>query len=301
MEQQVGLALGGGGARGLAHLGVLIALDEAGIPISMIAGTSMGAAMGATRAVGADLNKIGTLLGYLDLNEILQVTDSTVRELQKMIGRSMVEYVRGSPWRDEDASPHDLVRLNELFRLLTAGKRFEDTVLPFAVVAADLDSGERVVLNEGPLHNALTASTAVPGVFSPVARGGRYLIDGGVVDMLPADVVIDMGADAVIAVNTGAPVDREIVTAFDAIIQAQRATSTQLTRLQLECARRRLGGRLTVLRPDVGWIGMFSFEHTADAIQAGKDVVRAHLDEIRELHAGSSDAASRGSRFEALR
>lgn len=293
MEKLVGLALGGGGARGLAHLGVLIALDNADIPISMIAGTSMGAAMGATRAVGTDLNKIEILLGCLDLNEILQVTGSMVRELQKMIGRSMVEYVRGSPWREEDASPHDLVRLNELFRLLTGGKRFEDTVLPFAVVAADLETGERVVLDEGPLHDALTASTAVPGVFSPVAQGGRYLIDGGVVDKLPIDVVIDMGANAVIAVDAGAPLDRKIVTAFDAVIQAQRATSTQLTRLQLECARRQLGGRLMVLRPDVGWIRMFSFEHSVNAIQAGKDVVRAHLDEIRELCTGAIPSTSR--------
>ena len=283
MTRKLGLALGGGGARGLAHLGVLLALDEAGIPVSMIAGTSMGAAIGATKAIGANLTMVRRLLETIDLNELLQVTDSTLRELQKIIGRSVMEYVRGSPWREEGASSHDLARLDELFSLLTANKRFEDTLIPFAAVAADLETGERVVLADGRLASAITASTAVPGVFSPVARDGRYLIDGGIVEKLPIDTVIDMGAEAVLAVDSGAPLDREIETCLDAILQSQRATSQHLTSLQLTRAREQFGGRLLVLRPDVGWIKMFGFEHTEEAIQAGEEVVRAHLDDVREI------------------
>ena len=283
MSRQLGLALGGGGARGLAHLGVLIGLEEAGIPISMIAGTSMGAVMGAAKSVGADLQLIARVLESLDLNAMLQVSDSTARELQKIIGRSMVEYVRGSAWREEDSRPHDLARLRELFRLLTAGKSFAASEIPFAAVAADLETGDRVVLREGFLYEAVVASTSVPGVFSPVANEGHYLIDGGVVDKLPVDVVIDMGAEAVVAVDTGAPLDREITTCLDTLLQAQRVTSNQLTNLQLVCAAERLGGELIVIHPDVGWIRMFAFEHTQDAIQAGKEAVRAHLDAIVEL------------------
>ncbi|MGB2983058.1 MAG: patatin-like phospholipase family protein [Candidatus Bipolaricaulia bacterium] len=283
MDQRLGLALGGGGARGLAHLGVLIALQEAGVPIEAIAGTSMGAVMGATRAIGADLKKIRTVLGCLNLNEILQVTDSTLRELQKIIGRSVVEYVRGSAWRQEEARPHDLARLRELFSLLTARKSFADAQIPFAVVATDLETGERVVLREGRLAEAVTASTAVPGVFSPVARDGRFLIDGGVVDKLPIDVVVEMGANVVLAVDTGAPLSREIATCLDALLQSQRATSHHLTRVQLERSSERLDGRLLVLRPDVGWIKMFGFEHSEEAIEVGANEVRAHLDQIRAL------------------
>ncbi len=283
MTASVGVALGGGGARGLAHLGVLIALEEAGIPMAMLAGTSMGAAMGAAKAVGANLQLIAKVLKTLDLNELLQVTDSTLRELQKILGRSMVEYVRGSAWREEDSRPHDLIRLRELFCMLTAGKRFEDVEIPFAAVAADLESGARVVLREGLLCDAVVASTSVPGIFSPVAMDGQYLIDGGVVDKLPIDVVIDMGAQAVIAVDTGAPLNREISTCLDALLQAQRVTSRQLTDLQLVQAAERLDGRLIVLQPDVGWIRMFAFEHTQDAIQAGQEAVSAHLDAIAEL------------------
>jgi NTE family protein len=283
MSLKLGLALGGGGARGLAHLGVLIALEDAGIPVSMIAGTSMGAVMGAAKSIGADLPMIARVLESVDLNDMLQVTDSTVREVQKIVGRSMVEYVRGSTWKEEDSKPHDLLRLRELFRLLTAGRSFSDAEIPYAAVAANLETGERVVLQEGLLCDAVVASTSVPGVFSPVACDGQFLIDGGVVDKLPVDVVIDMGADAVIAIDAGAPLDREISTCLDTLLQTQRVTSHQLTALQLEVAAKRLHGNLIVIKPDVGWIRMFAFEHTQAAIQAGKDAVTARLDDIHAL------------------
>ena len=282
-QTRLGLALGGGGARGLAHLGALIALEEAEIPIAAIAGTSMGAVMGAAKAIGADLKKIRAILRCLNLNEILQVSDSTLRELQKIIGRSLVEYVRGSPWRAEDARPHDIARLCELFSLLTANKTFADTKIPFAVVAADVETGERVVLREGNLSEAVTASTAVPGVFSPVAHAGRLLIDGGIVDKLPTDVTIDLGAEAVLAIDTGAPLDRQIATCLDALLQTQRTTSHHLTQLQLERTAAQIGGRLLILRPDIAWIKMFGFEHADEAIEAGAEEIRAHIQEIRTL------------------
>ena len=281
--RRLGFALGGGGARGLAHLGALIALEEAGIEPAAIAGTSMGAAMGSAKAIGADLHKVRLILGSIDLNDILQVSDSTVRELQKIIGRSVVEYVRGAAWGEEDARPHDLRRLCELFRLLTARKTFAETEIPFAVVAADVETGERVVLRDGLLADAITASTSVPGVFSPVAHQGRVLMDGGVVEKLPIDVVAEMGADAVIAVDTGAPLSREISTCLDALLQSQRATSHHLTQLQVERAKEQLEGRIVVISPDVGWIRMFGFEHADEAIEAGAEAIRTHLDEIQSL------------------
>jgi len=283
MTNTLGLALGGGGARGLAHLGVLIGLEQADVPIGCIVGTSMGAAMGAVKAVGADLERVAQILLSLDLNDLLQVSDSAARELQKLIGRSMMEYVRGSDWRDEEAQPHDLARLCELFHLLTAGKRFSDTDLPFAAVAADLETGDPVILREGPLSDAIVASTSVPGIFSPVSIDGRFLIDGGVVDKLPVDVAIDMGAQAVLAVDTGVPMTRTITTCLDAVMQGQRVTSRRLTDLQLLQAAERLDGRLTVIQPDVGAIRMFSFDRAEEAIQAGREAVRAHLDDIQRL------------------
>jgi len=284
-QTSIGLALGGGGARGLAHLGVLIGLADAGIPLHAIAGTSMGAALGAARAVGANLELLSRLLATVDLNAILQISDNALREAQKIVGRSMVEYVRGPAWRTEGIRPPDLARLTELYSLMTARKTFEETTIPLAVVATDVETGQRVVLDHGPIAPALAASTAVPGVFSPVSQDGRFLIDGGIVDKVPVDVVIEMGATAVIAVDTGAPLTRRIDTQLEALLQAQRATSKHLTAMQLEAARRRLGNRLVVLRPDVGWIRMFAFEYAAEAVQAGRASVSAHLDDLLELTA----------------
>jgi NTE family protein len=288
MERRIGLALGGGGARGLAHLGVLIGLAEAGVPIHAIAGTSMGAALGAAYAVGANLGLLARLLAALDLNALLEVTDNALREAQKIVGRSMVEYVRGSAWRSDETLAPDLARLNELFSLMTARKTFAETRVPLAVVAADIETGQRVVLDRGPIARAVTASTAVPGVFSPVAHEGRFLIDGGIVDKVPVDVVIEMGATAAVAVDTGAPLTRRIDTQLEAMLQSQRATSKHLTQMQLDAARRRLDGRLVVLRPDVGWIRLFAFEYAAEAVQAGQASVFAHLDELRDLVGAAS-------------
>ena len=288
-RRKIGLALGGGGARGFAHLGVLIALTENDIPLDFISGTSMGAVIGAARALGMDLDRLRRLVSCLDINELLQVSESTIREVQKAIGRGLIEYVRGSDWHASNGFPQDLARVYELFSLLTANKDFSDTLIPFTVVAADLETGGRVVLTEGKLYKAVVASAAIPGTFSPVEYQGRYLIDGGVIDKVPASVTIDMGADAVIAVDTGAPLTRSVNTTLDALLQSQRITSHELTRLQLEKARQQVDGRFILLRPKVGWITMLAFEHVAEAIDAGKEEAYAHMDEIKELCGISPD------------
>lgn len=283
MRRKIGLALGGGGARGFAHLGVLMALSENGIPVDYISGTSMGAVMGAVRALEMDLDKLRVLLTCLDLNELLQVSESSMRELQKAIGRGLIEYVRGADLHSNEGSPQALSRIYELFSLLTARKDFSDTKIPFAVVAADLETGERVVLTEGKMYKAIAASAAIPGTFSPVTHQGRYLIDGGVIDKVPASVTIDMGAQAVIAVDTGSPLSRTVRTTLDALLQSQTITSHALTALQIREARRRLDGRFIVLRPEVGWISMLAFKHVEQAIEAGKREAEKHIAHIRKI------------------
>jgi len=281
-KRRLGIALGGGGARGFAHLGVLLALQEEKVPISAIAGTSMGAAVGACGALGLPLNTTARLLALLDLNDLLALSDSTIREVQRALGRGMVEFVRGCDWSDFSTTG-SLGRMHELFRLLTGNRSFADVRVPYAAVAAELRSGEEIVLTEGKLADAVTASAAVPGVFPPFPLDGRFLIDGGTLHKIPADVAIDLGADAVLAVDTGAPLTREVKTTLDALFQSQRITSTHLTNMQLERARERIGGRLLMLRPAVGWMTMFDFAHVREAIEAGRNEACAHLDEIREL------------------
>jgi len=281
-KRHLGVALGGGGARGFAHLGVLLTLQEQQIPISSIAGTSIGAALGACRALDLPLKTTAKLLCLLDLNDLLAVSDSTIREVQRALGRGMVEFVRGCEWTDISATG-SLGRMHELFRLLTANRSFADAKIPYAAVAAELQSGNEIVLTSGKIADAATASAAVPGVFPPFPMDGRLLIDGGVLHKIPADIAIDLGADAVLAVDTGAPLTREVKTSLDALFQSQRITSTHLTNIQVERARHRVGGRLFTLKPDIGWMTIFDFHHVQEAIDAGRDAANAHLEEIRDL------------------
>ncbi|UCF09638.1 MAG: patatin-like phospholipase family protein [Candidatus Bipolaricaulota bacterium] len=280
---RLGVALGGGGARGFAHLGVLIALERGGIPVDVVTGTSLGAAMGAARALAMDLPRLARVLGCLDLNALLQVSSGTMREIQRAIGRGVIEYVRGPTWRDPDRESPSTTRMRDLFSLLTGGRTFADAVLPFAAIAADLETGEQVILREGSLGEAIAASTAVPGVFPPVSHDGRYLIDGGILDKIPVDVAIDLGAEAVVAVDTGAPLTREVHTSFDALLQSERITSRRLTALQLDLAAEQLGGRLLVIRPPIGWMTMFEFAQLPQAVAAGETAAREKLDEISDM------------------
>ncbi len=280
---RLGLALGGGGARGFAHLGVLIALEENQIPVSVITGTSIGAVIGAAKALEMDLKKLERLLSCLDLNELLQVSSSTTREIQRVIGRGMVEYVRGTSLREEKTTPERLARIRELFSLLTANKSFSDITIPFAAVAADLETGQRVVLNQGKLGQAAAASAAIPGVFHPVRYRKRFLIDGGVIDKIPASLAIEMGAESVLAIDTGAPLASSINTSFDIFLQTYGITSRELTSLQLDAVRKQVNGRFLLLKPDVSWIKLLDFEQSSAAIQAGKEEAIAHMSEIKEL------------------
>jgi NTE family protein len=184
IRHKVGLALGGGAARGIAHVGVLKVLKEAGIPIHVIAGTSSGALFGALFAGGMDM-------------------------------REMVESTTRAGW-------HRLIRVALTRRGAVSGElmerlvedsigfvRFTDLKIPFAAVASDLRTGEKVVLREGSVAKAVHASSAIPGVFVPVNVGGRLLCDGMVTDNVPVDVARDMGADIVIAVDVVPKVELE--------------------------------------------------------------------------------------------
>ncbi len=280
---KIGLALGGGGARGFAHLGVLIALEENGIPIDIITGTSMGAVVGAAKALGMDLNRLYAVVSLLDLNELLGVSESTSREIQRAIGRGVVEYVRREDLKEETTPPERLARMYELLSLFTAKKEFSDTQVPFATVAADLLSGERVILRDGPIYRAVAASSAVPGVFHPVRHQGRFLIDGGIIDKIPIDAAIELGAQTVIAVDTGAPFASSVRTSLDVMFQAQRITSHALTSLQLNRAMEKLSGRFLLLHPKVDMITMLAFSKLSQAVDAGKKEAQAHMVEIRRL------------------
>jgi len=272
---RVGLALGGGGARGFAHAGVLMALEEAGVRPSMLAGTSMGALVGAMYAVGQDMDRLMRVVAALNLHAIFGIPESYRRTLERTVGEVVVDGIRGVDWR-QSCSPR-LLRLYQFLYLFCRGRRFEELSIPFAAVSADVMTGQEVVLTHGPLYRGVAASAALPAVFQPVPWGGRHLIDGGVVNNVPADVVAAHGVDRVLAVDVSVPLIAEPTTTADVLLQSYTITARELCKMKLERVRREIGDRLIVVQPEIDEIGLLDFHRVEDAVEIGKDAARATL------------------------
>jgi len=207
---KVGVVLSGGGARGFAHIPVLQALDSLQIPVSFIAGTSMGGIASGLYSIGYSGDSIHALVQSIDWNEIFSDTPprSVVPYLQKFDDGW---YQLSFELKDfTPKPPESFVRGQKISQLLSrmtlhtgSYSSFDDFAIPFRCVAVDLVSGNEVVLKEGSLARALRATMSVPTVFSPVEWGDSLLVDGGILNNLPVDVVREMGADFIIAVNVG--------------------------------------------------------------------------------------------------
>lgn len=175
---KIGLALGGGAARGCAHIGVLRALEENSIPVGCIAGTSIGAMVGAVYASGG-MDHLEELLLKMDLLQLLSYFDVVFPHSGLVDGRKVTELLRG----------------------ILGDRSFDDLSVPFAAVATDLRDGSEVVLSSGDVIDAVRASIAVPGVFTPFVTDDALLVDGGLVDPVPVNVVRSLGAEFTIAVD----------------------------------------------------------------------------------------------------
>jgi len=194
MKQSTGIALGGGGVRCLAHIPVLEALDDLLVRPNLIAGTSMGAILGALYAAGMTGRAIREMiLDHVILDEDgLRDVFQKKENLLKWVSVFKANFSRGGLINTRGY-------IEYLFKDIQA-RRFEDLQIPLAIVATDFWTGEQVVFEKGPLLPALQASMAVPGIFSPVVIGGRVLVDGGAVNMVPYDLLLDR-VDFTIAVN----------------------------------------------------------------------------------------------------
>ena len=214
-RKKVGLVLSGGGAKGVAHIGVLKVLEEAGIPIDYIAGTSMGAIVGGMYAIGfspAAMDSIMRAQNWLDLLSDKITRDKLFFTEKEVSDKSLITI------------PFDKDRFHISTGLLSGGsvmdmlseytvgyhnmKSFDDLPIPFACVGYDLISGDQVVMREGSLPLAIRASMSIPGAFTTVERDGRILIDGGVINNFPVNVVRDMGAEIIIGVDVSMMTER---------------------------------------------------------------------------------------------
>lgn len=247
--KHVGLALGGGASLGAAHVGVLRALEEAGVRVSCLAGTSIGAFVAALYAFETPVEAI----------------DAIARDLQWF-------QVAGLRLSKLGLLSHS--KLGALLEEHVGSVKIEDAPVPLAIVATDIGSGERVVLRSGPVVDAVLASSAVPVLFQPVAIDDRLLVDGGLVDNLPSGVVRDLGADFVIGSSLWmASEPREVTNLVDVSLQALRIT---IGDRELE-ARHQSD---LVIAPDLSNFSPANTRRSAELIEAGYSAAKAALTSV---------------------
>jgi len=247
---KIALALGGGAARGFAHVGVIKALEAQGIVPDIIVGTSAGSVVAALYAGGAN----GFELQKLALSmEDGSVSDWVLPDRGFIRGEALQNFVnKALANRPMNALPRKL-----------------------AVVATELQTGEMTVLRSGDVGLAVRASSSVPGVFQPVRIGGREFVDGGLVSPVPAKVARDMGADLVIAVDISSkPKNAKVSSMIDVLLQTFTIMSTTVAQYQL-------GQADVVIRPDVGSIGGTDFQSKHLAILEGEKAAAEKMEQIR--------------------
>jgi len=285
---KVGLALSGGGARGLAHIGVLQVLSEQNIPIDVIVGTSMGAVVGGLYATGYSptwMQRITEKLNWGALfsdapsrrNLFLAQKENANRELLTIRLRNGKPYI-------PDALVSGQTLFNEVLNLTVNapyspnGKPFSSTKIDLGMVATDLKKGERVLLTEGGLPLALRATMAVPIVFRAMRWGDRLLVDGGAMENVPVRATYELGADIVIAVDCATPTTPELDP------DSPWEIANQVTTL-MSAANDSISRSLAteILVPDLVGLGSTDFNTIRKIIQAGREVTEANIEKIKSI------------------
>lgn len=250
-RKKVGLALGGGAARGIAHIGVLQVFAEQGIPIDYMSGCSAGAVVGAIYCAGSDLYMLAKLLSSMNEKTFFDFT----------VPRK--GFLKGE-------------KAEELIRVFTKNYTFEECSIPFGVVACDLVTARCVTFREGKLHRAVRASISIPGVFEPVEMGDSVFVDGGVLNRVPINVVREMGAEYVIAVDVAFRGWKRAkpVNIVDVLSQSFELSDWENTKRLLEDCD-------ILLEPDVMEINMASLAQTEDCIQRGRAAALVAVGQIK--------------------
>ncbi|MDN2717352.1 patatin-like phospholipase family protein [Janthinobacterium sp. SUN120] len=279
---RIALVLSGGGARGLAHIGVLKVLQELHVPIDMVVGTSMGGVVGGAYAAGAsvaDLEKMARETNWARVVADRPPRDELAfrRREEDLLLPSRIEFgtSRNGISTPPSAASNAALEM-ALNRLLPAGMRdrpASQLPLPFRSVASDLVNGELVELVDTPLFLSMRASLAVPGVFAPVRVNNRLVVDGGLVRNLPVDMARAMGADIIIAVNVGTPLapEKELGSAIGVAQQMLQI----LTEQNVQRSLKELQPQDILVAPDLTGVSFLDFENYARAMRAGEQAAQA--------------------------
>ena len=268
---RIGLTLSGGGAKGLAHIGILKAIDSAGLKIDYVTGTSMGSIIGALYAVGYSADSILKITRGINWDLILSNQSSMrglIMEEKNEYGRYDVELPWVNHWFRLGTGVIEgqelWLKFAELFRPVCEVKDFSKFSIPFKCVATDVSSGEAVVLDSGEIVSALRASMAIPGFFTAVGYNGRKLVDGGVVRNFPVKDVKEMGADIVIGSNVSGPLlsQEKVTNPIQVLLQIAFFREAEDTRTQIPLVD-------IYVHHSLEKFSMSSFSQASDILEAG--------------------------------
>ena len=263
-KRKIGLALGSGAARGLAHIGVLSVLEKEGIPIDMIAGTSIGALIGALYAQGKNADQIKDLVIEVGSKRFSLLADPALPKTGLIKGR----------------------KVKNVLKSVIGNIDFKDLKLPFACVATDINSGEEVVIRQGLVWEGVMASGSIPVILPVFKWQGRYLVDGSSVTPVPVSLLKRMGADFIIAVNVIPDVYSRVELANEGHTE-EKATNIFSVIMQIinipiyRVVEYSLSGADVVIEPQVASIGHFDFHRTQECILQGELATQASVLEIK--------------------
>jgi NTE family protein len=284
--KRVGLALGGGGARGLAHIGVLRVFDKASIPIDLIVGTSAGALVGGAYASGISPDELEKKADeYLNSPEF---QSSAIRGFEK----AQAQADMGLKRKIQNYLKNRYLVVQAMFKPgILSNEEFQDTInhfipdiqieempIPFRAVATDLVSGEQIIFSKGPLRQAIWASCAVPGAIAPLKEGEWLLSDGGIISLIPSSIAREEGADVVIAVavDRGINPQEDLRTVVDIYHRVSEIMGEKLKAYELAAAN-------VVILPEVGDLHWSNFSQAMNLIKEGEKAARKKLDDVRSI------------------
>jgi NTE family protein len=290
---RIGLVLSGGGARGLAHVGVLKVLQEAGVAVDVVVGTSMGSIIGGLYASGMSPGEIERELRAVRWGELFsaRVSRPELPARRKEQDFELSTVLELGVRDGELKLPQSVVSsrgLESLLRRYTLPARevanFDALPIRFRAIATDMETGQAVELDRGDLAQAMRSSMSVPGVFAPTERGGRLLGDGGLVNNLPVDVARRMGAEVVIAVNVGTPLAGR--DSLGSVVGLTAQMINILTEQNVQRSLGLLGPQDVLIRPALEGLSSADFARAAEMMAAGEAAARRALDRLQALAPG---------------
>lgn len=250
-ERRVTLVLGGGSARGIAHIGVLKVLESERIPIHAIIGTSIGGLVGAGYALGIPLSTLEEKALKFTWQKLF---DPTIPKLSLLEGK----------------------KLDDAIRDITENKTFNDCKIPLAIVATDIENDEELVFTKGDLQQVIRGSCSWPGIFAPVTIDGRLVVDGGIKESVPTRIARSMDADYILAVDVGFCVRvGKITNIFQMMLQSFQIMGQELNSMQSGFAD-------ALIEVDLGDLDQAAFHRAKEAIQKGEEAAREKVDDIKK-------------------